>query len=110
MVCWSILLKINSNLSFLKDDRFSSGNVNMAKVYERLLSTNILRKKSRDSFDPHRVILLGEDIICMVNLLEIPRVIVFFITSLTCFGCFRREVLFCQASMKIKMSPPSVHC
>ena len=50
----------------------------MAKVYERLLSTNILREKSRDSFDPHRVILLGEDIICMVNLLEIPRVIVFF--------------------------------
>ena len=110
MVCWSILLKINSNLYFLKDDRFSSGNVNMAKVYERLLSTNILREKRRDSFDPHRVILLGEDIICMVNLLEIPRVIVFFITSLTCFGCFRREVLFCQASMKIKMSPPSVHC
>ena len=49
----------------------------MAKVYERLLSTNILREKSRDSFDPQRVILLGEDIICMVNLLEIPRMIVF---------------------------------
>ena len=66
----------------------------MAKVYERLLSTNILREKRRDSFDPQRVILLGEDIICMVHLLEIPRVIVFLITSLTCFGCFRREVLF----------------
>ena len=104
------MLKINSNLWFLKNDRFSSGNVNMAKVYERLLSTNILREKRRDSFDPQHVILLGKDIICMVNLLEIPRVIVFFITSLTCFGCFRREVLFCQASMKIKMSPPSVHC
>ena len=49
----------------------------MAKVYECVLSTNILRKKRRDSFDPQRVILLGEDIICMVNLLEIPRVIVF---------------------------------
>ena len=49
----------------------------MGKVYERLLSTNILREKSRDSFDPQRVILLGEGIICMVNLLEIPRVIVF---------------------------------
>ena len=60
----------------------------MAKVYERLLSTNILREKSRDSFDPQRVILLGEDIIYMVNLLEIPRVIVFFIISWTCFGCF----------------------
>ena len=50
----------------------------MAKVYERLLPTNILREKRRDSFDPYRVILLVEDIICMVNLLEILRVIVFF--------------------------------
>ena len=50
----------------------------MAKIYERLLSTNILREKERDSFDPQRENLLGEDSICMVNLLEIPRVIVFF--------------------------------
>ena len=50
----------------------------MAKIYERLLSTNILREKRRDSFDPERVNLLGEDSICMVNLLLIPRVIVFF--------------------------------
>ena len=50
----------------------------MAKIYERLLSTNILREKRRDSFDPHRVTLLGEDVICIVNLLQIPRVIVFF--------------------------------
>ena len=49
----------------------------MAKSYERLLSTNILREKRRDSFDPQRANLLGEDSICMVNLLEIPRVIVF---------------------------------
>ena len=49
----------------------------MAKVYELLLSTNILREKRRDSFDPQRVILLGEDIISMVNLLGIPRTIVF---------------------------------
>ena len=55
----------------------------MAKIYERLLSTNILREKRRDSFDPHRVTLLGEDIICMVNLLEIPRVIVFFFYDIT---------------------------
>ena len=88
------MLKFNGDLYFLKDDRISSGNVNMAKIYERLLSTNILREKRRDSFDPHRVTLLGEkkrdsfdphrvtlmgeDIICRVNLLEIPRVIVFF--------------------------------
>ena len=49
----------------------------MAKSYERLLSTNILREKRRDSFDPQRVNLLGEDSISMVNLLEIPRKIVF---------------------------------
>ena len=85
----------------------------MAKIYERLLSTNILREKRRHSFDPQRVTLLGKDSICMVKLLETPRVIVFFfffITSLTCFSCFRREVLFCQATMKIQMSPLSVHC
>ena len=50
----------------------------MAKIYERLLSTNILREKRRDSFDPQRENLLGEDNICMVNLMEIPRVTVFF--------------------------------
>ena len=50
----------------------------MAKIYERLLFTNILRGKRRHSFDPQRGPLLGEDSICMVNLLETPRVIVFF--------------------------------
>ena len=87
------MLKFNGDLYFLKDDRFSSGNVNMAKIYERVLSTNILREKrrysfdphrvtllgekKRDSFDPQRVTLLGEDIICMVSLLEILRGIFF---------------------------------
>ena len=51
----------------------------MAKIYERLLSTNIFREKRRDSFDPQRENLLGEDSICMVNLLGTPRVIVFFL-------------------------------
>ena len=83
----------------------------MAKIYERLLSTIKLRENRRDSFDPQRENLLGEDTICMVNLLEVPQVIFFLlITSLTSLGCFRREVLFCQASIKIKMSPLSVHC
>ena len=50
----------------------------MAKSYERLLSTNILRKKRREPFDPQRVNLLGEDSICMVKFLEAKRVIVFF--------------------------------
>ena len=50
----------------------------MAKIYESLLSTNILREKRRHSFDPQRVTLLGEDSICMVNLPETLRVIGFF--------------------------------
>ena len=49
----------------------------MAKIYERLLSTNILREKRRHSSDPQRITLLGKDSICMVNLLETPQVIVF---------------------------------
>ena len=50
----------------------------MAMIYERLLSTNILRVKRQDSFDPERENLLGEVSICLVNLLETPRVIFFF--------------------------------
>ena len=50
----------------------------MVKIYDHLLSTNILREKRRDSFEPQRDNLLGEDSICMVNLMEIPRVIGFF--------------------------------
>ena len=76
-------MKIDRGLNFLKYGRFSLGNVNMAKIYERLLSTNRLREKRRDSFDPQRVNMLGEDSICMVNLLEIPRVIVFFFFVIT---------------------------
>ena len=50
----------------------------MAKIYERLLSTIKLRENRRDSFDHQRENLLGEDNICMLILLETPRVIVFF--------------------------------
>ena len=50
----------------------------MAKIYERLLSTNILREKRRHSFDPQRVTLLGKDSISTVILLETPLVIAFF--------------------------------
>ena len=51
----------------------------MAKIYERLLSTNILKEKRRDSFDPQRENLLREDSICMVNLLGTPQVNFFFL-------------------------------
>ena len=63
----------------------------MAKIYERLLSTNILREKRRDSFDPQRVNLLGEDSICMVNLLETPQVIVFFYYMIDLPGLFQKR-------------------
>ena len=54
----------------------------MAKISERLLSANKLRQKRRNSCDLQRVNLLGGDSICMINLLEIPRVIVFFSYSM----------------------------
>ena len=50
----------------------------MAKIYERFLCTIKLGENMRDSFDPQRENLLGEDSICVVILLETPRVIVFF--------------------------------
>ena len=53
----------------------------MAKIYELLLSTVKLRENRRNLFDPQRENLLGEDSICMVNLLELPEVIFFFLIT-----------------------------
>ena len=89
------MLKIDGDLQFLKDERFSIGNANMKKIYERLLSTNILREKRRDSFDPQRENLLGEDSICMANLMEIPRVIVFVFLLHDCLASVFSEEKFC---------------
>ena len=89
------MFKIVGDLQFFKDDRFSSGNVNIAKIYKRLLSTNILREKRRDSFDPQRENLLGEDSICMVNLLGTSRVIVFFFLLHDCLASVFSEEKFC---------------
>ena len=63
----------------------------MATIYKRLLSTNILREKRRHSFDPQRVTLLGKDSICMVNLLETPRVKVFFYYMIDLPRLFQRR-------------------
>ena len=63
----------------------------MAKIYERLLSTNILREKRRHSFDPQRVTLLAKDIICMVNLLETPRVIDLFYYIIDLLRLFQKR-------------------
>ena len=62
----------------------------MAKIYERLLATIILKEKRRESFDPHRVILLSKDKICMVNLLEILRVIFFFYYMIDLLRLFQK--------------------
>ena len=63
----------------------------MAKIYERLLSTSILREKRRHSFDLQRVTLLGRDSICMVKLLETPRVIVFFYYMINLLRLFQKR-------------------
>ena len=85
------MLKIDGDLEFLKDDRFSSGNINMAKIYEGLLSKNIPREKRQDSFDPQRVNLFGEDSICMVNLLVIPQKIVLFYYMIDLLWLFQKR-------------------
>ena len=46
LVCWSILLKIEPE--FLKVGGFFFGNVDVAKIYERLLFTNISPRKMQD--------------------------------------------------------------
>ena len=48
----------------------------MAKFSERLLCKNIPREKRQHTFDPQSINFLGEDSICMVNLLVIPQKIV----------------------------------
>ena len=63
----------------------------MAKISERLLSTNILREKRRDSFDPQRVNLLGEYSICMVNLLKTKPVTVFFYYMIDLLRLFQKR-------------------
>ena len=86
----------------------------MAKIYERSLSTIIAQGKFRDSFDPRSQTRSGEESTWKGDRLEIPGVVdcffFFFITRLTCFGCFSTDVLFYQASVKIKFLTISVYC
>ena len=78
----------------------------MCPVYEHTTLT-----KRSNSFDPQSLNLLREDSICMVNLLEIPRMVVFFVNDMIeMLRLFRGEAVFCQATMRIKMSPLWVHC
>ena len=63
----------------------------MAKIYERLLSTNKLREERRDLFDPQRENPLVEVSICMVILLGTPRVIVFFYYMIDLLRFFQKR-------------------
>ena len=84
----------------------------MAKIYECSLSKIIAQGKFRDSFDPRSQTRSGEESTWKGDRLEITRVVdfFFFITRLTCFGCFTSDVLFNQASVKIKFLTLSVYC
>ena len=86
----------------------------MAKIYERSLSTIIAHEKFRVSFVPRSQTRSGEESTWKGDRLEITRVVdcffFFFITRLTCFGCFTLDVLFHQASVKIKCLTLSVYC
>ena len=64
----------------------------MAKIYERLLSNNIPLEKRQDSIDRQRINLLGENSICMVNLLVIPlKVIVVFYNMIDLLQLFQKR-------------------
>ena len=64
-------------------------------IWQRFTNVSSLRtyhgKKRRDSFDPQRVNLLGEDRICMVNLLVIPQKIVFFYYMIDLLQLFQKR-------------------
>ena len=84
----------------------------MGKIYERSLSTIMAQGKFRDSFDPRSQNWSGEESTWKGDRLEITRVVdcFFFIIRLTCFGCLTLDVLFNQASVKIKFLTLSVYC
>ena len=59
----------------LKVGRFLFGNANIAKIYERSLSTIIAHKKFRVSFDPRNQTPSGEESTWKGDRLEITRVV-----------------------------------
>ena len=58
-----------------KVSSFRFGNANIAKIYERSLSTIIAQGKFRDSFDPRSQIRSGEESTWKGDPLEITRVV-----------------------------------
>ena len=86
----------------------------MAKIYESFLSTIIPQGKNWVSFDPRSQTLSGEDSTWMVDRLEIPRVVVLFFFlfdyTIELLWVFKTLALFCQGSVKIKLSLLSAYC
>ena len=62
-------------------------------IWPRFTNVSCLRTyyKKKGSCDPERENLLGEDNICMVNLLEIPRVRVFFYYMIDLLRLFQKR-------------------
>ena len=79
------MLKIERNSYLLKVDRFLFSNANMAKIYERFLSTIMAQGKFMDSFDPRSQTLSGEESTWKGECLEIPRVVDCFFFLITRF-------------------------
>ena len=71
---------------------FPLGTLIWQRLYQLLLAKNIPREKRQDSFDPQRVNLLGEDSMCMVNLLIIPqKIVVVFYYMIELLRLFRKR-------------------
>ena len=64
-------------------------------IWQRFTNVSCLRtyygKKRRDSFELQRENPMGEDSICLVNLLETPQVIVFFYYMIDLLGLFQKR-------------------
>ena len=62
-------------------------------IWQRFTNVSCLRTyyAKKGSFDPQRVNLLDEDSICMVNLLETPRVIFFFYYMIDLLRLFQKR-------------------
>ena len=87
----------------------------MAKIYERSLSTTMAQGKFRDSFDPRSQTLSGEESTWKGDRVEIPFVVdcffFFFLLHVSlALAVSQSDVLFNQASVKIKFFTLSVYC
>ena len=62
-------------------------------IWQRFTNVSCLRAYygKKDSFDPERENVLGDNSICMVNLLETPRVIFFFYYMIDLLRMFQKR-------------------